>query len=85
MACLDEVDNKLPQLDPLQNVQTPVQALRAWLGAISSKLLYDHAGAGLIFGSLRAIHQVFNNRRFDPKLRSSAFCIPSPRPFYGPS
>ena len=51
---------------------------------LSSKLLYDHAGAGQIFGSLIALHQLFNNRRFDPELRSSAYCVPSQRPFCSP-
>ncbi len=51
---------------------------------LSSKLLYDPAGTGQIFGSLVALHQLFNDRRFDPQLRSSAYCVPSQRPFCSP-
>jgi hypothetical protein len=45
---------------------------------------YDPAGTGQIFWSLVALHELFNNRRFDPQLRSSAYCVPSQRPFCSP-
>jgi hypothetical protein len=51
-------------------------------------LLYDHAGAGQIFGSLIALHQLFDNRRFAGSIPScDQVLIASHRsvPFVAPS